>query len=258
MVRFYWLMITLMPLIIFYIVKASHYARHPENYDEDACFKLAQKLINIIKKRGRITTRVFGEGNLPEEGGYVMYANHQGRYDALGIMGAHTRPCSVVMDSRRARMPISNEFIDLVRGKRLDKTDIKQQVRIMQEIAEELKAGRRYLLFPEGGYTDNHNTLQSFHAGSFKCAQKARCPIVPVAIWDSYKPFEGRSLKKVVTQVHFLETIPYEAYAGKSTAEIRDMVYDRIAERMREIAEKKGDYDSTADQMEPAGGSACG
>lgn len=253
MVRFYWLMFISLPLIIYYIIKATHFARHPEKYGEDVCFKLAQRLIDIVKKRGRIDTRVFGIRNLPEEGGYAMYSNHQGRYDALGIMGAHTRPCAVVMDSRRARMPISNEFIKLVRGKRLDKTDLKQQVRIMQEIAEELKAGRRYLLFPEGGYTDNHNTLQDFHAGSFKCAQKAKCPIVPVAIWDSYKPFEGRSLKKVVTQVHFLEPIFYEAYAGKSTAEIRDMVREKIEERMRDIAEKKGDYSQPEDQMEPAG-----
>ncbi len=252
MVRFYWLMITLFPVIVYYIVKSSHYIRHPEKYDDEICFALAQKLISIIRKKGKISTKVFGRENLPYEGGYVMYSNHQGRYDALGIMGSHPKPCSVVMDSRRARMPISNEFIGLVRGKRLDKTDLRQQVRIMQEVSEEVKKGKRFLLFPEGGYTDNHNTLQDFLPGSFKCAQKAKCPIVPVAIWDSYKPFEGRSLKRVETQVHFLEPIFYETYEGKSTAQIRDMVRSRIEERMNEIAEKKGNYCTPDDRMEQA------
>lgn len=253
MVRFYWLIITTLPLIIFYIVKATHYAKHPEQYDEETCFKLAVKLIDIIKKRGKITTQVFGVEDLPKDGGYVMYSNHQGRYDALGIMGAHPSPCSVVMDYERAKMPISNQFIMLVKGKRLKKTDPRQQVRIMQEISQELKEGRRYLLFPEGGYTDNHNTLQEFHAGSFKCAQRAKCPIVPVAIWDSYKPFEGKSLKRVVTQVHFLDAIPYEAYVGKTTAEIRDIVKGKIEERMKEIAKKEG-YDGQPDHPVGAAG----
>ncbi|MGN1147639.1 MAG: hypothetical protein ACI4TB_04400, partial [Lachnospiraceae bacterium] len=69
MVRFYWLIITTLPLIIFYIVKATHYAKHPEQYDEETCFKLAVKLIDIIKKRGKITTQVFGVEALPKDGG---------------------------------------------------------------------------------------------------------------------------------------------------------------------------------------------
>lgn len=240
MVRFYCLIIMLFPIIVIYIPKANYYAAHPEKYGEETCFKMAKKMIDLVKKWGRITTEVYGMETLPKTGGYVMYSNHQGRYDALGIIGSHPTTCAVVMDFERARKPLSNEFIKLVRGKRLKKDDLRQQVRIMQEIVEELKEGRRYLLFPEGGYTDNCNTLQEFHAGSFKCAQKAHCPIVPVAIWDSYKPFGCRSLKKVTTQVHFLEAIPYEFYQGKNTAEIRDMVRERIEERMEEIAKKEG------------------
>lgn len=236
MFRFYFLMITSLPWVIYYIVKAAHQAKHPEKFSEEVNYALAQRLIAFIKKRGKITTQVFGAENLPEEGGYVMYSNHQGRYDALGIMGGHSRPCAVVMDSRRARMPISNEFINLIKGKRLIKTDPRQQVKVMQEIAEELKEGRRYLLFPEGGYTDNRNTIQPFHAGSFKCAQKACCPLVPVVIWDSYKPFGEKGLKPVQTQVHFLKPISYESYAGKSTADMRDMVQEKIATKLDELA----------------------
>lgn len=241
MERFYYLIITQFFLIVYYIIKMRHFANHPEKYNEKCRFNLAVQLIEKIKKKGKITTEVFGTEDLPAEGGYIMYSNHQGKYDALGIMGAHPTPCSVVMDIERAKMPICHQFMDLVQGKRLNKKDPKQQVRIMMEIARELAEGRRYLLFPEGGYTDNHNTLQEFHAGSFKCAQKAKCPIVPVAIWDSYKPFEGKGLKKVATQVHFLKAISFEEYAGKSTSEIRDIVKTKIEERMKQIAEREGD-----------------
>jgi 1-acyl-sn-glycerol-3-phosphate acyltransferase len=91
-----------------------------------------------------------------------------------------------------------------------------------------VKEGRCYLIFPEGGYTDNHNRLQEFKVGSFKCAQKAHCPIVPVVVYDTYKPFAINSLRRVSNQVHFLRAISYEEYKGLKTVQIRDLVVQRI------------------------------
>ena len=228
MVRFYYVILTGIPLILFYVAVMSIYAAHPEKYDEYSCYALAQKLIGLVKKRGRISTKVYGTENLPKETGYMMYSNHQGKYDALGIMAAHEQPCSVIMEYERSNMFGVTQFIELIKGKRLKRDDLRQQMRTINEVAGEVAAGRRYLIFPEGGYDKNHNEVQEFKAGSFKCVQKAKCPIVPVAIWDSYRAFEGKSLKRVVTQVHFLPAISYDEYAGMKTNEISNMVKERI------------------------------
>ena len=90
-------------------------------------------------------------------------------------------------------------------------------------------AGRRYIVFPEGGYDHNKNDLQEFMPGAFKCAVWAKAPIVPVAIIDSYKPFGVNSLRKVRTYVHFLAPIFFEEYSGMRTAEIAELVKSRIA-----------------------------
>lgn len=235
MVRFYYVILTGIPLILFYVAVMSVYAAHPEKYDEYSCYALAQKLINLVKKRGRISTKVYGTENLPAENGYMMYSNHQGKYDALGIMAAHEQPCSVIMEYERSNMFGVTQFIELIKGKRLKKDDLRQQMRTLNEVAGEVAAGRRYLIFPEGGYDKNHNEMQEFKAGSFKCVQKAKCPIVPVAIWDSYRAFEGKSLKRVVTQVHFLPAITYSEYEGMKTNEISAMVKQRIEECMDNI-----------------------
>nr|WP_296482539.1 lysophospholipid acyltransferase family protein [uncultured Acetatifactor sp.] len=179
---------------------------------------------------GRIKTESTGQERLPKEGGYVMYSNHQGKYDTLGIMYSHPRPCTVVIDAYRSKLPITDTFIDLVEGCRLDKRDMKTQLKAILEIAENVKKGRRYIIFPEGGYDNNRNDLQEFMAGSFKCAVKAKAPIVPVAIIDSYKPFGINSLRKVKTQVHFLEPIYYEEYEGMRTVEIAKLVKSRIGQ----------------------------
>jgi len=182
-----------------------------------------------MMRNGRIRTESFGQELLPEEGGYVMYSNHQGKYDTLGIMISHPKPCTIVMDAGRSRLPIVDSFIDLIKGSRLDKTNMKSQVKTMLKIAEEVKDGRRYIVFPEGGYDHNRNNLQEFLPGAFKCAIKAKVPIVPVAIIDSYKAFGINSLRRVNTQVHFLSPILFEEYSQLSTPQIARMVKERIA-----------------------------
>ena len=109
---------------------------------------------------------------------------------------------------------------------------MKSQVKTILEIADEVKKGRRYIVFPEGGYNHNKNDLQDFLPGSFKCATRVKAPIVPVAIIDSYKPFGINSLRKVKTQVHFLPPIFFEEYSGMTTLQIAELVKDRIAEEI--------------------------
>ena len=193
---------------------------------------MARRCIAIMMRNGRIRTESFGQEYLPQEGGYIMYSNHQGKYDTLGIMISHPKPCTIVMDADRSNLPIVDSFIDLVHGQRLDKTNMKSQMKTILKIAEEVKSGRRYIIFPEGGYDHNRNDLQEFLPGSFKCATKSKAPIVPVAIIDSYKPFGMNSLRKVKTQVHFLAPIFFEEYAQLTTREIAELVKSRISEAM--------------------------
>ena len=239
MTRFYYAILISIPIIIYYICKAEYYAHHRERYDEDTCYRLAKNIVNWVKRNARVKTISYGEENLPKEGGYIMYSNHQGRYDAIGIISGHDKPCTVVMDSERSKLPIAKQVVDLLSGVRMNKADIKQQVRAARDVRRGVEQGRRFIYFPEGKYDDNKNTLQEFHAGAFKCAQQARVPIVPVAIYDSHIVFTFNSLKKVTTQVLFMEPIYYEEYSGLTTHEISDMVKERIEEGLYKLDENR-------------------
>lgn len=237
MIRYYYIIGISIFSIIYYIFLMEHYAKHPEKYTELAGYRLVQKIINIIKKRGRIQTDVYGKETLPKDGGYIMYANHQGKYDACGILYAHDEPFSIVIDSVTASKILCDQVIKLLRGARFVKGDLKQQGKEIIRIIKEVKEGKKWLIFPEAGYVDNKNELIEFHAGSFKMALKAKCPIVPVALIDSYKPFSLPTLRRVRTQVHFLEPIMYEEYKDMNTIEISEMVKERIRERIAVYAE---------------------
>lgn len=246
MLRFYYIIIISIPLILYYTFAAKHYCKHIDKYNELQRYHLAQRIIKDIKKRARINTVSLGAENLPQEGGYIMYANHQGRYDALGIMDVHKEPCSVIMDAGRSKIFFANQVMDLVQGVRLDRTDFRQQVRVLTKMTEDTKNGSRYIYFPEGGYDHNGNKLQDFRPGAFKVAKNAKCPIVPVAIYDSHIPFDFNSLRKVTTQVCFMEPLEYDEYVSMTTQEISDFVKNKIEDKLDELEEnrRKNGYNS--------------
>ena len=59
---------------------------------------------------------------------------------------------------------------------------------------------------------------------------KSKSPIIPVALIDSYKPFELNSLRSVTTQVHFLPPIYYEEYKDMSTKEVAVLTRKKIVD----------------------------
>ena len=235
MLRLVWVIGVSLPFIVYYFFRLVYVEQHPDRFTEEDRYRIGRNMINQTMRNAFVHTRGFGLDKLPEEGGYLMYPNHQGKFDVLGIIHVHEKPCTIVIDEKRSHLPFANEVTRLLRGVRLDRTDMRAQVNGIMQIADEVKEGRRYILFPEGGYTFNENHLQSFHAGAFKCALKARCPIVPVVLVDSYIPFGRNGLQPVFTQVHFLDPIPYEAYKDCRTSEIASMVKHAIQNKLDEL-----------------------
>ena len=222
-------------LLPYLFVKLMYYATSKKVSEEKK-----YKLIRLVGLRGckcgNVNVHGYGLENLPKESGYIMYPNHQGKYDALGIIYTHREPCSLVMDKAKSNTILVREFVDLLQGKRLDKKDVRQALTIINEVSEEVKQGKRYILFPEGGYEfNNKNHVCDFKAGSFKIALKTKAPIVPVALIDSYKVFNSFYLKKITTQVHYLKPILYDEYGGLKTHEIADLVKVRIQEKLDEV-----------------------
>ena len=226
MLRLVWVVIVNIFHIFYYVPKMAYYGKHPEKYSEEECYKLARKLFIRVKKSARVETEYHGIENLPkDEGGYILVSNHQGKYDTAGIIAGHERPMAVLMDMKRSKMPVVDQFMDLMHAQRIDKNSLRQQIGVLKTIAQEVSEGRVYLIYPEGGYEkDQGNRMGEFKNGCFACATRAKCPIVPVVLVDSYIPFSINSIKKVKTKVIYLPPIKYEDYQELSTAELGEKV----------------------------------
>lgn len=218
------------------IIPAMRRLADAKPFDAKRAYEYLRKVVRIMNRAGYIRTQVFGTEHLPKEGGYIMYPNHQGRYDGYAIVCGHELPCSVVMDKKRSNLPFIREVIDMVKGKRMELDNVRQSLTIINEVAAEVAQGRKFMIFPEGGYNkEKKNTLWEFKPGCFKASLKSRSPIVPVVIVDTYRALDITYPGLVKTQVHFLESIPYDDFKEMKTGEIAQMVHDRIQKKLDEI-----------------------
>ena len=214
--------------------KLCWYASHAERYSEEQRYQLLKYVDNRAVKGGNLVIDGHGMENIPKENGFIFFPNHQGLFDVLAIIQVCPVPFSVVAKKELTNVPFLKQVFACMKAFMIDRDDVKQSMQVIINVIKEVKAGRNYLIFAEGTRSRKGNQLLDFKGGSFKSAVKAQCPIVPVALIDSYKSFDTNSIKKLTVQVHFLEPIPYEEYQGMKTTEIAAMVKGRIEDTIRQ------------------------
>ena len=220
-------------------IKLCYRASHVDKYTEEEQYSFIRWVDLHANKGGNVTIDVHGSANLPSEDGFMFFPNHQGLYDVLAIVDACPRPFSVVAKKEVANVPLLKQTFKCMKAYMIDREDIRQSMQVIMDVTEEVKKGRNYLIFAEGTRSKMGNKLLEFKGGSFKAATKAKCPIIPIALIDSFKPFDTNSIAPVTVQVHFLEPIYYEEYQNMKTTEIAKEVKRRIEETISEYEPKE-------------------
>ena len=215
-------------------LKLCRYAKHTERYPEQEKYDHIRYIMNLAVKSGNIDLTVTGQEKLPEQNGFILYGNHQGLFDVVALVATFPRILGAVFKKELANIPFLKQIIACTKSFAMDREDVRQSLTVIQKVTEEVKQGRNYLIFPEGTRSKKGNVMGQFHGGSFRCAVKAKCPIVPVAFIDSFKVLDQKGCKKVGVQIHFLEPIPFEEYGHMKTVEIAQLVKDRIQQAIDE------------------------
>ncbi len=194
--------------------------------------------------KGRVDIVTDGQELLPKEDGFILYPNHQGMFDVLAIMKTTDRRFCAVFKKELANIPFLKQIIRLWDAIPLDRSDPREGLKVILEMADRVKKGENFLIFAEGTRSRKGNELLEFKGGSFKAATKAKCPIVPVALIDSFKAFDTGSAEKMTMHVHYLQPILWEEYQGMKTPEIAAMVKARIEAKIAEITSGESDTES--------------
>lgn len=210
------------------LTKLGRYARDPERYPETETWHHVQKILSACIQAGKVELQVTGVENIPTENGFMLYANHQGLFDIMAIGSTCPNPLGAVYKKELRKIPVLEDIMKVTRSFSMDREDVRQSLQVIQAVTQEVKNGRNYLIFPEGTRSKKGNVMNDFHGGSFRCAVKAKCPVVPAALIDCFKVLDQKGSAPVTVQLHYLAPIPYEEYKDLKPAQLADLVKARI------------------------------
>lgn len=179
---------------------------------------------------GNIKIEVHGQENVPKEDGFIYYPNHQGLFDVLTFLHTSPKPFAFVIKKEAKDLILIKQVIAATGSLVMDREDLRQSMQVINQVAKEVQEGKNFLIFAEGHRSRNGNKLLDFKGGSFKAAQKAKCPIVPCALIDSFRPFDENSTRWVTVKLIYLPPMYYDEYKDMKSNEIAEEVKRRIEE----------------------------
>ena len=143
--------------------KLCKYAKNPDKYTRKEMADHIRYIMKIAVKSGNINLKVTGTEMLPKEDGFILYGNHQGMFDAVAMLAAFDRPLSAVFKKELSNIPFAKQVIACTESHAMDREDVRQSLTVIQNVTEEVKNGRNYLIFPEGTRSKLGNQMLDFH-----------------------------------------------------------------------------------------------
>jgi len=125
-------------------------AGHAEEYSQEERWRMLQKVTRRANKGGRVRIEAHQVENIPETDNFIFFPNHQGLYDVLALIESCPRFFSVVNKKEVSGIPLLKQVFQLMGACEMDREDIKQSLGVINKVAEEVKNGKNFLIFPEG------------------------------------------------------------------------------------------------------------
>ncbi len=140
---------------------------------------------------------IFATGNkvtvknieLVPKGPVLFVANHQSYYDIPVFMACVPYPAPFVAKIEMEKLPVFSFWMRQMGCLFMDRSNIRQSLKIILEGIKKLESGTSMVIFPEGTRSKLGET-KDFKPGSLKLAIKAGVPIVPVTLVNTYKVYE--------------------------------------------------------------------
>ena len=159
--------------------------------------KISQVIVRgafrIILFLSGVRYTVNGKENIPDCA-CLFVGNHTGFYDILISYCTINKVMGFVSKKEIKKVPLLNIWMIYINCLFLDRHSLKEGMKMIMAGIEQLKNGISVFIYPEGTRTKD-GTMSPFKEGSLKMGERAKVPIIPVAItntgdiFDNHKPF---------------------------------------------------------------------
>ena len=192
-------------------------------------------------------TRVIvkGEENVPKDTAVLYVGNHRSYYDIILTYVRVPRPTGYVAKLEMLRYPLLNVWMHFLHCLFLDRNDLKKGLKTILKGVEKVKSGISICIFPEGTRNGTDQDFLPFHEGSFKIAEKAGAPIVPITMSGTNAIFEDHlpRIKKQTVIIEYGKPIHIQELDRETRKNLSGYVQKIMAEayhrNLRELDEMK-------------------
>ncbi len=189
---------------------------------------LAQTAICLL----HVHVQTKGLQQMPKSGRFLLVCNHLSDMDPV-ILAHYFRGRQLAFISKRenSSMFLVGKLMHKTMCQLINRENDREALKTILKCVDMLNRDTASIaVFPEG-YTSRDHRLHHFRSGVFKIAQKAKVPIVVCTLSNTHRIFpNARHLRGTDVALHLLEVIPPEAYAGKTTVQLGEEIYDRMLE----------------------------
>lgn len=233
-----WKIFITWPKFLQIIIKAKNISKKikidPNIISEEYRYRWLQKQTRYIIWIYNIKIIVHNRKNWIDKG-CLMIANHQSNIDPVLLFSLNdfkkTAPCAFIAKKELQNNKKYLFILSLIDVLFLNRENPRQALEIIKEANNLIRLPRTLVVFPEGTRSKSQK-IGEFHSGSFKIAQKAHVPIIPVSIINSYQIFNKKFKKRNKKYIHiiFHKPIKPDTFIEKSTNLIAKNVKQIIQE----------------------------
>ena len=185
--------------VVFLFYSIAGIILHPAMYiigrcrGDEAKAEASQKLIagvfRVFLFVSGVKVDVIGLERVPRDRASLFVFNHRSYFDILVGYSTVPVPSAFVAKKEMEHTPVVARWMRYMHCLFLNREDMKEGMKTILEGVKLIKNGHSVFIAPEG--TRNHGEeMLPFKEGSFMMAEKAKSPIVPVAMNNNDEVFE--------------------------------------------------------------------
>ena len=175
---------------------------------------------------------VLGKENIPVDRPVFYVGNHRSIFDIIVSYAQVPTLTGYIAKESIGRLPVISVWMKRLYCLFMKRDDLKQSLQVILTAIEYMKKGISICIYPEGTRNKDEVTIQEFHKGSFKPAQRTNCPIVPMIVTHTRDIFENHLpfLKSTHVVLEYLPPVRFSDLSKEDQKQVHEYFRNMMQE----------------------------
>ncbi len=158
----------------------------------------------------------------------LFLTNHRSHFDTPALMATIEKQVVFVAKRELEKIPVFGASLRSVGMIYIERGNSEQARQSVAKAVEDIRKGKRVLMFPEGTRSNDGHTLEKFKKGSFHMAKAARVPVVPVVVQGSEKVLPKYKVGINPGHIHLTFLEPIQVSGEENVEELMQRVHSKM------------------------------